>query len=213
MDLSFAEYTEMVDNLSKVFERATARYLDQISSSDDEVAVEFPEIESDLKTSTKKKKERESTPSKRKPTLAAQTDKKRERSLSDDGISDLVASKEKHDKPVKPTNSVVKNNKKDTKSNKVDKKVEKQNVLLKKNVKSKKNSESKKAKKSKNPSVAKTRRRSLSKSPDRERWSSSPPPSWPPSSPDTPPDFLHARNENRVGYSSDEDTRFKHTGM
>lgn len=45
----------MVDNLLKAFERATERYLDQISSSDDEIAVEFPDKESDPKTVDKKK--------------------------------------------------------------------------------------------------------------------------------------------------------------
>lgn len=198
----------MVDNLLKVFERATSRYLDQISSSDDEVAVEYPETESDSKQPTKSKKSDSAAPtvSKRKPTLAAQTDKKRERSLSDDFRSD---SSVKSVKPVKSTNVVTKNSKKDTK--KASKKVEKQKVLSKKNVKSKKNTAAtKKSKKSKSsPALEEIPSRSLSKSPSVERWSSSPPPSWPPSSPDSRTDIFGQR---RIPFSSDDDVPFKSKG-
>ncbi|KAJ8978282.1 hypothetical protein NQ317_009622 [Molorchus minor] len=51
----YCEYTEMVGNLLRVFEKATGKYLDQISSDDDEIAVEFMEQDTDSKQSKKKK--------------------------------------------------------------------------------------------------------------------------------------------------------------
>ncbi|KAJ8957075.1 hypothetical protein NQ318_007288 [Aromia moschata] len=80
------EYTDMVDNLLQVFEKATEKYLDQISSDDDEIAVEFLDKDPDKKQSNNSKEEAPAT-SKRKPMLAAQTDTKRDRSLSEDSLS------------------------------------------------------------------------------------------------------------------------------
>lgn len=71
--LSFTEYTEMVDNLVKVFEKATEKYLDQISSSDEEIAVENHEEEV-----KRKKKPSESPPRSTKPSATAAS-RKRER--------------------------------------------------------------------------------------------------------------------------------------
>nr|XP_023016568.1 serine/arginine repetitive matrix protein 2-like isoform X2 [Leptinotarsa decemlineata] len=80
------EYTEMVGNLLQVFEKATDKYLDQISSSDDEIAIEFAKEESVKNTKTKHSEDVASTTSfsRRKPMLAAQTDRKRERSASEE---------------------------------------------------------------------------------------------------------------------------------
>lgn len=154
------EYTEMVDNLLKAFDRATERYLDQISSSDDEIAVEYPESESDSKTVTKKQKI-EASPSKRKPTLAAQTDKKRERSLSEDSMG-------------KMSDTTV---------------LEKKTSAVKKDAKKNVNSKKKKNNQESSKKVAKKQVSPVrSRSPSVDKWSSSPPPSWPPSSPEpTPP--------------------------
>lgn len=71
------EYTEMVDNLVKVFEKATEKYLDQISSSDEEIAVENHEEEVRSVKSTKKKSS-ESPPRSTKPSATAAS-RKRER--------------------------------------------------------------------------------------------------------------------------------------
>lgn len=78
----------MVDNLVRVFDKATERFLDQISSSDEEIAVENLECEDgaednkSVKSLKKKKRPEESPPptSTRtiKPVLTAQG-KKRER--------------------------------------------------------------------------------------------------------------------------------------
>ncbi|KAG5892916.1 hypothetical protein JTB14_006231 [Gonioctena quinquepunctata] len=85
------EYTEMVGNLLQVFEKATEKYLDQISSSDDEIAIEFVNEEVAKDNKTKKQEEVTSTTitSKRKPMLAAQTDKKRDRSPSEESFKSL----------------------------------------------------------------------------------------------------------------------------
>lgn len=71
----------MVGNLSTVFEKATERYLDQTTSSDEEIAVEFPEKE--LEEQVKNKKDSLPTTSRR-PMLSARTDQKRVRSPSED---------------------------------------------------------------------------------------------------------------------------------
>lgn len=197
----------MVDNLLKAFERATERYLDQISSSDDEIAVEFPDKESDPKTVDKKKKPDPSAKSsRRKPTLAAQTDKKRHRSLSgESAVTDLMSVED--DVEAKSKNASIKTNKKDGKNAKVSKKIEKQKNSSKKNSKTKKKtaSENKKSKKTKSP-VESSRRSSRSAS--REKWSSSPPPSWPPSSPEIRNSF-EGKNQNNLYLSSDEEITSK----
>lgn len=164
----------MVDNLLKAFEKATERYLDQISSSDDEIAVEFPESESDSKTTVKKKKVEGG--SKRKPTLAAQTDKKRDRSVSEDSMGKMSDAVEK-----KSAVKVVKEEKKAPS-------------------KRKKNQENKRSKKLASPVI--------SRSPSVDRWSSSPPPSWPPSSPEIP-----KKGHNNSTFASDEDAKCKNKGI
>lgn len=177
------EYTLMVDNLSKAFEKATERYLDQISSSDDEIAVEYPESESDSRAALKKKKTE--TPSKRKPTLAAQTDKKRERSVSEEeSIGRTSDSLGSCDKKVP------------RKSAKVENKVSVN--------KKKKNNDVKKAKKRISPV--------RSRSPSMDKWSSSPPPSWPPSSPESDHGQKKKAHNNSI-YSSEDDTIIKSKGV
>ncbi|XP_048525745.1 bromodomain-containing protein 4A isoform X2 [Dendroctonus ponderosae] len=108
------EYTLMVDNLVTVFDKATERFLDQISSSDEEVAVENLECEDGLEDnrsvkSLKKKKRSESPPrtSSRtiKPGLTAQG-KKRERASSHESAQDeqsepKTKKNKKQEKPLK----------------------------------------------------------------------------------------------------------------
>lgn len=188
LTLFIIEYAVMVDNLAKAFERATERYLDQISSSDDEIAVEYPESESDSRTACKKRKPE--TASKRKPTLAAQTDKKRDRSVSEDSVgktSDSVGSLEKVEKKV--SGKTIKRGTKNNKPN------NKKNIGKKK----KGNQESKKSRKRDSPVI--------SRSPSVDKWSSSPPPSWPPSSPE-----ITKKTQNNSIYSSDEDLKSKNKG-
>lgn len=40
--LTISEYTEMADNLEAAFNRLAERYFDRMSSSDEEIAVEYP---------------------------------------------------------------------------------------------------------------------------------------------------------------------------
>lgn len=68
----------MVDNLVKVFEKATEKYLDQISSSDEEIAVENHEEEVRSVKSTKKKFSESPPRSTTKPSATAAS-RKRER--------------------------------------------------------------------------------------------------------------------------------------
>lgn len=171
----------MVDNLAKAFEKATERYLDQISSSDDEIAVEYPESESDSKSVIKKKKVEGS--SKRKPTLVAHTDKKRDRSISEDSVEKISDPLEKIEK--KSSVKVAKKGAKDGKKGAS---------------KRKKTQESKKSKKQVSPVI--------SRSPSVDKWSSSPPPSWPPSSPEMP-----KKASNHSVYSTDDDTKRKIKGI
>lgn len=164
----------MVYNLVKVFDRAAERYLDQISSSDDEVAVQYLEFETDSGLGAKAKKT-----SNRKPTLAAQTDKKRERSVSRDSISDSISVDEKLiSKAIKTTE--VQNNKKDIKKNRRGKKGNKQKVSLKKAINTRKSSH-KNSTKNKVAVTVRSPSRGLSEYSSRDNWSTSPPPSWPPS--------------------------------
>ncbi|CAH1123104.1 unnamed protein product [Ceutorhynchus assimilis] len=113
------EYTEMVDNLVQVFERATQKYLDQISSSDEEIAVENLNSEDEVIKSLKKRSKRSESPvvapKTRKPALAAQG-RKRER-LSEEASSE----EEEDDEPIS------KKSKKEVKQSS-DKKTEKKNL-------------------------------------------------------------------------------------
>lgn len=197
----------MVDNLLKAFERATERYLDQISSSDDEIAVEFPDKESDPKTVDKKKKSDPCTKSsRRKPTLAAQTDKKRDRSLSgESAVTDSMSLEDNVE--TKSKNASTKTNKKDGKNIKASKKIEKQKNSSKKNTKAKKKTASENRKSKKDKSPVESSRRS-NRSPSRDKWSSSPPPSWPPSSPDSRYSF-EEKNQNNAYLSSEEEISSK----
>ncbi|EFA00137.2 uncharacterized protein dikar [Tribolium castaneum] len=193
------EYTEMVDNLLKVFERATEKFLDQISSSDDEIAVEFPNTDLDAKD-TKKNNKPESKSSKRKPTLAAKTDKKREHSPSEESLGkrslscdslieeDEKISSNKKDKNTKKTNKVAKKDKNDTK----------------KNTRDKKNSNSKhKKEKFSSPLRSRSPSRSVSRDSFRRSYSSSPPPSSVPSSPDNRFDFFPKKHKSFEDKDSD----------
>ncbi|XP_056642020.1 uncharacterized protein LOC130448611 [Diorhabda sublineata] len=95
------EYTEMVDNLLHVFEKATEKYLDQISSSDDEIAIEFSN--EDKKIKNKKMEVEQTSASRRKPMLVAQTDRKRVRSDSEDSLTSLRS--RSYDSPYREVNT------------------------------------------------------------------------------------------------------------
>nr|XP_022918897.1 uncharacterized protein LOC111427538 isoform X1 [Onthophagus taurus] len=81
------EYTEMVDNLQQVFERATERYLDEVTS-DEEIAVEYPDMNKDSK-GHKKKKISSMSPSKIKSTTTLKPPKKRSRSHSNNSSEEI----------------------------------------------------------------------------------------------------------------------------
>ncbi|XP_030766018.1 uncharacterized protein LOC115890048 [Sitophilus oryzae] len=145
------EYTEMVDNLLKVFEKATEKYLDQISSSDEEIAVENLSTEEDNKEITKnqgkhskRRKGQESPPPSqspqsskssnkgKKPVLAAQG-KRKERSPSVESLppeppveEKTRKSKNKALKEDKKTKKLDKESKENKKSGKESKPVEKE---------------------------------------------------------------------------------------
>ncbi|RZC33460.1 uncharacterized protein BDFB_003721, partial [Asbolus verrucosus] len=184
------EYTEMVGNLLKVFKIATEKFLDQISSSDDEIAVEFPNSDSDVKESKKIKSDLQSKSSKRKPTLAAKTDKKREHSLSEESLGkrslsydSLIDTNEdetflsgRKDKTSKKTNKISKKNKNETKKS----------VRDKKNLRT----NNKHKEKYSSPIRSRSPSRSVSRNSFVRSYSSSPPPSSAPSSPDNRFDFF-----------------------
>ncbi|RZC39452.1 Bromodomain and/or DUF1421 domain containing protein, partial [Asbolus verrucosus] len=181
------EYTEMVGNLLKVFKIATKKFLDQISSSDDEIAVEFPNSDSDVKESKKNKSDLQLKSSKRKLTLSAKTDKKREHSLSEESLGkqslsydSLVDTNEdetflsgRKDKISKKTNKISKKDKNETK----------------KGVRDKKSSRAK-HKKYSGPFQSRSPSRSVSRNSFVRSYSSSPPPSSVPSSLDNRSDFF-----------------------
>lgn len=206
----------MVDNLQKVFERTTDRYLDEITSTDEEIAVEYPDQNKDSKLNNKRKKSDSSIVTKRKPTLAAETDKKRERSHSTTDSLDKEDSEPAEPEvvveppPVTNTTS-KKHSKKETNQNsKSNKKHQKNKSKSIKGESGKKKSNQKGVKtkklpaKVKTPSPVRSRSKSLSRSPSRDRWSSSPPPSWPPSSPDSRFDFSPLRNKKKGNFSDGE---------
>lgn len=186
----FSEYTEMVGNLEQVFQKATQRYLDQLSSSDEEIAVEFPK-------SIKSEKPATST-SKRKPTLVANTGKKRERSISESSHGQLSNSAEPEEttEPVKGRGSaerkINKQNSNATKKHKVEKRAPEIKLYKRKG------KPGRKPVVKKSPSISPCRGRSPSRSPSlhEDRWSSSPPPSWPPSSPEIKEDVLIKRKNS-----------------
>ncbi|XP_018327226.1 uncharacterized protein LOC108738343 [Agrilus planipennis] len=213
------EYTEMVGNLVQAFEKGTEKYLDQISSSDEEIRIEYLTSESESKNSAPKKEitASSSTCSRRKPTLVAQTDKKRDRSSSVESIKkkkEIVENapkvKTKNDtKEPSRVKELVSTKTKNLKSG--NKTNEKHKKKTKKNSKNSKKS----TKKNSRPGSAFSRSRSgslvdrsMSRSPQNQRWSSSPPPpSWPPS-PQTPKrmfDFELKNNSKRPKKFSDEE--------
>ncbi|KAI4469418.1 remodeling and spacing factor 1 [Holotrichia oblita] len=212
------EYTKMVDNLQKVFERITERYLDEITSTDEEIAVEYPDQNKDAKlTNNKRKKSDSSSVTKRKPTLAAETDDKQERSRSMESLKKDSEPEEIEEKPspanTPPANTTTtsrKHSKKENPNVKPNKKHQKskskgggsdgKSKVESGNVKKKnqKNSKTKKSAKVKSPSPVRSRSKSFSRSPSRERWSTSPPPSWPSSSPDSRFDFSPHRSKKKV---------------
>ncbi|KRT81203.1 hypothetical protein AMK59_5891, partial [Oryctes borbonicus] len=205
------EYTKMVDNLQKVFERITERYLDEITSTDEEIAVEYPDQNKDGKLNNKRKKSDSTSSIKRKPTLAAETDDKRDRSHSMESCSkdsDVGEPEEKitaTDTTVNTNTTNKKHSKKDNQSTKSNKKHQKsksksssaskgKSEIGATKKKNQKNSKTKKVLKAKSPSPVRSRSKSFSRSPSRDS-SSSPPPSWPPSSPDSRFDFSPHRNK------------------
>ncbi|GJQ87089.1 hypothetical protein Trydic_g23942 [Trypoxylus dichotomus] len=213
------EYTKMVDNLQKVFERTTGRYLDEITSTDEEIAVEYPDQNKDGKLNNKRKKSDSSSVTKRKPTLAAETDDRTERSPSMETCSKGSEVEEPEEKVIAvdttiSTNTTTKKHSKkenqSSKSNKKHQKNKSKSSAGKNKIdtgttkrKNQKNSKTKKVPKTKSPSPVRSRAKSFSRSPSRERWSSSPPPSWPPSSPDSRFDFSPRRNKKKGPNLSD----------
>ncbi|XP_066154990.1 bromodomain-containing protein 4-like isoform X1 [Euwallacea fornicatus] len=126
------EYTEMVDNLVKVFEKATEKYLDQISSSDEEIAVENlnSNEEKNVKPIKGKKKPPDSPPrSRSKPALAAQS-KKKERSISEESVKSLPD--EEVEKPVKKSKKSERDVKKEVHNKHVEKEDKKKDRDIKK---------------------------------------------------------------------------------
>lgn len=204
----------MVDNLLKAFERATEKYLDMISSSDDEIAIEYSTTESEKnvkKTKHDDNYSKNQLNSRRKPMLAAQTDKKRERSVSETSehsrrssdLNDVNTMQTKSEKVVKKTKKSLKcknvkltkkqkNNLKSEKEGKEKKKDEheikkskKEKSVNKKSAHVSKNKTKKSMKKVKKNSIVRSRSnsQSLYGSPIRSNRSSSPF-SCPPSSPE-----------------------------
>jgi hypothetical protein len=182
----------MVDNLLKVFERATEKFLDQISSSDDEIAVEFSNSELDVKEAKKiSKTDSQTKSSKRKPTLSAKTDKKREHSLSEESLGKRSVSydslEDTNDDEKLTSGKKEKTNKKPYKIAKKDKNETKKSVKDK--VNSKSNNKHKKERYS-SPLRSRSPSRSVSRTSFVRSYSSSPPPSSAPSSPDNRFDFF-----------------------
>ncbi|XP_072385619.1 uncharacterized protein dikar [Diabrotica undecimpunctata] len=139
------EYTEMVDNLLQVFEKATEKYLDHISSSDDEIAIEFSNEE---KVKSKNRSDEpineKTSSSRRKPMLVAQTDRKRERSESEESISSVTS----HESPHREVNT------RSAKHRKIEP-VEETPEKISKAAKSKKEKDESKVKKEKEVSIKK----------------------------------------------------------
>ncbi|XP_017780835.1 PREDICTED: uncharacterized protein LOC108565750 isoform X2 [Nicrophorus vespilloides] len=102
------EYTEMVDNLLEVFNCAVEKYLEQITSSDEEIAVEYPNADKD-KANKKKKCDVVVSGTKRKPSLAVQPDRKKERSPSEESLHSIEDIKEVDD--IKVNKSIKKTGK------------------------------------------------------------------------------------------------------
>ncbi|CAH1107566.1 unnamed protein product [Psylliodes chrysocephalus] len=213
------EYTEMVDNLQQVFQRGTDKYLDQISSSDDEIAIEFCN-ENNSKSKTKKSEE-PITNSRRKPMLAAQTDRKRERSESETSLNskrsrssesplrEVVTRSTKHRKHDHIENVSEKSKK--TNKSKKDRDESKKNEIKKEKSSSKKElrNKSKKASKrekekekekriEKERKIEKEKKKKIKSKPSRSP-SLSPPPSDspPPSSPDSRFDYFPKSTSKR----------------
>lgn len=224
----------MVDNLLKAFERATEKYLDMISSSDDEIAIEYMDIEK--KTEGKQDEYSSSNSlSRRKPMLAAQTDKKRERSLSELSeisrisyeLNEAETTNHKIHKNTKKTKKNQKNkssklNKKQKKSSKVDqteteikdefdfRKTKNEKTANKKFTKNNKAKTKKSIKKGKKKSLVRGRSRSRSSygSPPRSDMDNSPI-SWPPSSPEEMFNLNSQDNKKRLQDFNDSEDSFK----
>lgn len=224
----------MVDNLLKAFERATEKYLDMISSSDDEIAVEYMEPE---KRNGSKLEEHSSSNSKsrRKPMLAAQTDKKRERSVSETSetsrnsyeFNEIDTVTYKNEKNLKKTKKSLKSkstklNKKQRKVAEIDnfenelkgqhgfKKTKKEKILQKKSTETGKTKAKKSTKKNKKKSPKRSRSssQSLFGSPPRSDLSNSPI-SWSPSSPEEKINFSSHEIRKRSQESNDSEDSFK----
>uniref|UniRef100_A0A1Y1K7W9 Bromo domain-containing protein n=1 Tax=Photinus pyralis TaxID=7054 RepID=A0A1Y1K7W9_PHOPY len=190
------EYTEMVGNLLTVFEKATERYLDQVTSSDDEIAVEYPDTDFDEKLDNKHKTIND-VATIRKPTLAAQTDKKRQPSVSDDSVSRCSNSVDFSEAKNKKKVSKVKDDVKSKKSTKQSRK--------KKNTKGRRKS----SRLVQSPIKSRSRSRSLS-SFSQGDWSDSPPPSFPPSSPESV--YNPVARKSKSSYLSEEEAHVTSKG-
>ncbi|XP_063920414.1 uncharacterized protein LOC135135318 [Zophobas morio] len=197
------EYSIMVGKLSQAFEIATEKFLDQISSSDDEIAVEFLNSDADVKEPKKNAKpESQSKASKRKPALAAKTDKKREHSLSEESLDkrslSYDSSLDVNEGKKVTANKKDKSGKKSNKVSKKDKSKEESKKNVKEEKKEKKNLRTNnKHKKEKYSSPARSRSpsRSVSRNSFLGSYSSSPPPSSAPSSPDNRFDFFPKKHK------------------
>ncbi|KAF5282395.1 hypothetical protein FQA39_LY17592 [Lamprigera yunnana] len=193
------EYTEMVGNLLTVFEKATERYLDQITSSDEEIAIEYSETDLDEKVGHNKRISNNSEcATVRKPTLVAQIDKKRESSASDDSVSKRSNSVDSSDK--------LKNKKKLTKSKieeiKVKKNIKPGRKKVQKNLKVSRKS----ARLASSPIRCRSRTKSYS-SDSRDSWSFSP--SCSPSSPEEKVFNVSSQKINKHSVASDEENKFQ----
>lgn len=184
----------MVDNLLKVFERATEKFLDQISSSDDEIAVEYQGSECEGKELTKIKSDNKVM--KRKPTLVATTDKKRDNSLSEESISKKSISNDSLDEDKEDVENLLKKEK----NNRKNKSYKKDKKEAKKSTKDKKNTKigtKHKSEKYLSPTRSRSSSRSRSKTSVLRSYSSSPPPSSAPSSPDDRFNFFPKKHKGK----------------
>ncbi|KAF5295477.1 hypothetical protein FQR65_LT10465 [Abscondita terminalis] len=199
------EYTEMVGNLLIVFEKATERYLDQITSSDEEIAVEYAASDVEEKGANSKKKNSVSdSVATRKPTLAAQTDKKRESSLSDDSTS----------KRSNSVGSSIKTRMKSSKAKTVEE-VKSSKKIINAKIGRKKNQKNIKVGRRSTKVASPVRYRSRSRSysaGSRDNWSGSVSPSLPPSSPDSEYNSALRKKNNKNVHCVDEDVSTKLKG-
>lgn len=164
----------MVDNLQEVFQRASERFLDQITSSDEEIAVEFQETSRDSKGQSSSSQSSTSVIAKRKTKEPPPVTGQKRKSTSSSQQAEKRQSRER-------SPSVASSKKSDVTENlekvKVEKKTRNKSQPPAKNVKNTRSSVKADVKNAKHPKKGKKE-----KSPSPVRRSKSP--SWPPSSPE-----------------------------